>query len=146
MNRIIRFIVAVVCLAGTLSACGPLPQGASYFTPRPYDMAGLMRRSTAVPVDSEQLRHVAALAGLPVPDRPLVVFVVPGRAFPCGQALLCNGWWIAGDSGAADFIFVGAEAPSRTLQHEFLHFITRDGRHGRLFWKLSLRDVSDERL
>lgn len=106
------------------------------------DVAGLMRRSHPEALDSAALRALAARAALPLPDRFVGVFTVPGATFACPWRPYdrCYGAYLAGQDGEADLIFLaqGARWPAGTLQHELLHFLTHTAGHPDIFRRLGL--------
>jgi len=104
----------------------------------------LIQASDPVPVDSAILRQIASRAHLPLPERPVAVYIVRRvGAFACAP-YRCRAAYIAAPDGETDLIFVAEHAPRLALQHELLHYLTqtRDNVHGPIFQMLGLDENS----
>ncbi len=93
-----------------------------------------------MPIDSAVLREIAELAELPIPDRTLTEFVVPGYGFPCGRGN-CAGMYVRlADSSEAVFITLAHpyDYLKKVREHEYLHFLSGTGAHPDVFRQLGI--------
>lgn len=148
MNRFIRFLLAVLCLAGSVSACvGPAREAP--LAPAAFSRWVVATHNASRPFVpdaryaawwNELLKDCGCAPATRWVD--LSFYELPGNTFACAQAARCYGAFV-GDGIDAVFIASRWRDDERTVKHELLHAILGTSAHGALFRQLGLADPGE---